>query len=230
LSERQLKALGKSGPDQAPPDNSYEGTDPRTGQPEIRYPGIDRGWEYNPGRDWLEGVVPTEMRTPAAVASRAPADRPVLPKPRASKAEVLPASLSAEAYVNRFLDAFGVKPDSAGYYRDASGGIVTISRDLFSQAGAIPSFSAGRYALMIAAAIQDPDEIWAAWALPGNASPLLQRTYLRRFNMGKDGNLLVQFVWTKNGWRAVASFTATDAEIEVLRVGALLYSQAAGQS
>ncbi len=230
LSERQLKALGKSGPDQAPPDNGYEGTDPRTGQPETRYPGVDRGWEYNPGLDWLEGVVPTEMRTAAAIASTVPADRPALPEPRASKAEILPASLSAETYVNRFLDAFGVKPNSAGYYRDASGGVVTISRDLFSQAGATPSFSAGRYALMIAAAIQDPDEIWAAWALAGNASPMLQRTYIRRFDMGKDGNLLVQFVWTKKGWRAVTSFTATDAEIEALRVGAMLYSQAAGQS
>ena len=64
LSERELRALGKTGPDQAPDLGAYEDTDPRTGQPETRYPGIDRGWEYNVGQEWLSGVVPKELRRP----------------------------------------------------------------------------------------------------------------------------------------------------------------------
>ena len=224
LSERQLKALGKSGPDKAPANDSYEDTDPRTGQPETRWPGIDRGWEYNPGREWLEGVVPVELRKPLDVTSAAPAELPALPEPKKSKADLLPSGLSTESYIRRFMGEFDLLPAEVGYHRDPSGGIVTISRSLFSAPGETPAFDAGRFALFIAEAIKDPDEIWAAWATTAQGAPILQRTYLRRFALGKAGNLIVQFVWTRSGWRAVVAYSS-EAAAESARAGAMLYSR-----
>jgi hypothetical protein len=224
LTERQLQAMGKSGPDKAPTVGGYEATDPRTGQPEIRYPGVDRGWEYNPGKEWLEGVVPTEMREPLAIASPKPAeDLPPLPEARKTKGDLLPAGLSTETYIRRFMGEFDLLPAEVGYHHDPSGGIVTISRSMFAAPGTDPSFETGRFALFIADAIKDPDEIWAAWALTAQGAPILQRTYLRRFKFGKAGNLLLHFVWTKAGWQAITAYETSDAAWNDARVGALLY-------
>jgi uncharacterized protein with gpF-like domain len=53
LSARQLAALGKDGPDQAPDDGTYEWTDRKTGEVHTIPKGIDPGWDYNVGEQWL---------------------------------------------------------------------------------------------------------------------------------------------------------------------------------
>lgn len=54
ISKRELKAMGKTGPDRAPNDGSYEWTDKRTGDVHTVPAGIDPGWAYNVGEktDW----------------------------------------------------------------------------------------------------------------------------------------------------------------------------------
>jgi hypothetical protein len=234
LSERQLKALGKSGPDEAPADASYQSKDPRTGQAETRHPGIDRGWDYNPGKEWLDGVVPTELQKPlSAMGGIKPADLPPLPEPRPSKADLLAAGLSGEAYIAKFMDAFDLKPAEAGYHRDPSGGIVTISRSMFQQRdpqGAVvglkaTKFERGRFALLLAEAIKDPDEIWADWAVNAAGGTVLRRAYIRRFSLGKSGSVFVRFEWSKDGWTAITAFDTKTGYLEKYRAGALLYRQ-----
>lgn len=51
LSERDLKRLGKTGPDTAPDDGIYEWTDKKTGKTHTIPNGIDPGWDYNVGKD-----------------------------------------------------------------------------------------------------------------------------------------------------------------------------------
>lgn len=42
--------MGKSGPDQAPDDGTFEWTDPRSGEVRQIPNGIDPGWDYTPGK------------------------------------------------------------------------------------------------------------------------------------------------------------------------------------
>lgn len=52
LSERDLKRLGKDGPDEAPPSPTREWTNPRTGEVLQVPAGVDPGWGYAPGAQW----------------------------------------------------------------------------------------------------------------------------------------------------------------------------------
>jgi hypothetical protein len=58
LSQRDMDRLGRSGPDQAPDDGTYEWHDKRTGQTHTIPKGIDPGWGYTPGatRDLIAEV------------------------------------------------------------------------------------------------------------------------------------------------------------------------------
>ncbi|WP_174800690.1 PBECR2 nuclease fold domain-containing protein [Martelella limonii] len=233
LSARQLKALGKDGPDEAPDLRAYEDTDPRTGEPETRYPGIDRGWAYNVGEEWLNGVVPPELHKPLEPYDKdiAPAtDLPALPEPAKARAEDLMATgLKAEAYVEAFLKAFQID-DEGGYFRDKSGGVITIGRTMFEQRnaqGEVLGLKAnkrgrGAYTLLLAEAIKEPDEIWVDWAAV-RSGIVLRRAYLKRVILPDGRSLLARFEWTSKGWTAVTGFDTTDAYLSQFRKGAMLY-------
>nr|WP_319388184.1 PBECR2 nuclease fold domain-containing protein [uncultured Cohaesibacter sp.] len=233
LSERQLKALGKNGPDQAPDLTPYERQDPRTGQMEIRIPGIDRGWEYNVGKEWLNGIVPTELHQPLAPldpSSKPDPDLPPLPQPKsAGKDDLLPPGLEPQSYVDAFLNAFQMD-DDGGYYRDASGGIITIGRSMFearTPEGQVLGLKAdkrgrGTYTLLLADAIKDPDEIWVDWVAV-KSGVALRRAYLKRVLLPDGRALFVRFEWSTKGWTAVTGFDSDDAYIANFRRGALLF-------
>ncbi|WP_411037625.1 PBECR2 nuclease fold domain-containing protein [Shinella sp. BYT-45] len=235
LSERELRALGKTGPDPSPDLQPYDDTDPRTGQPETRYPGIDRGWAYNVGEEWLSGLVPRELRKPLPpFGETAPqADLPPMPEPtRMPAGMVLPANQPDQFYIDAFLKPFGLKGDR-GYFRDASGGIVTISQSLFEQrdhdgnvlrtkAG---KFGRGRYAALMAETIKAPDEIWLDWAKTAAGAVVLRRSYLRNVILDNGQSIFVRFEWTKAGWIAITGFDARESYIRKWRRGALLYAR-----
>ncbi|AQZ51919.1 PBECR2 nuclease fold domain-containing protein [Martelella mediterranea] len=234
LSERQLKALGKDGPDQAPDLRAYQDADPRTGEPETRYPGIDRGWAYNVGEEWLNGVVPSELHKPLPPFDPATKPDPNLPPLPAATAvpaaRLLSEGLSDEDYAARFLREFGIDPGGYGYFRDASGGIVTLSERLFltrDQSGAITGskankFDRGPYMLLLADTIRDPDEIWADWARVASGV-VLKRSYLRSFLLPDEKSLFVRFEWSSKGWIATTGFQTNARYIRNFRKGAMLY-------
>ena len=233
LSERQLKALGKDGPDQAPDLRAYQDTDPRTGEPETRYPGIDHGWAYNVGEEWLKGVVPPELHKPLEPYGngiKTTANLPPLPEPvKARAADLMATGLAPEAYVEAFLKAFQFEGEG-GYFRDRSGGIITIGRTMFEQRnaqGEVLGLKAdkrgrGAYTLLLADAIKEPDEIWVDWAAVKSGA-VLRRAYLKRVVLPDGRSLLARFEWTSKGWTAVTGFDTTDAYISQFRKGALLY-------
>lgn len=229
LSERELRALGKTAPDPSPDLGAYQDTDPRTGQPETRYPGIDRGWAYNVGEEWLSGIVPRDLREPLPAFGETPAPRalPAMPPPAVvPDAKVLPRGLPAETYVDAFLKPFGLR-NNRGFFRDASGGIVTIGPSLF-QAGddaqsTGPRFELGPYAALIADAIINPDEIWLDWAQSSRGAAVTRRSYLRRIVLDDGTAIFVRFQWTKYGWVAMAGAAGSALDIQAARRGALLY-------
>ncbi len=233
LGERQLARLGKSGPDPAPPDDVYEAKDPRTGAPEIRHPGIDRGWEYNVGEAATAGTVPAELATPLPPFGdpvRQPANLPPLPPATSvDGSRLMPEGLPEADYVAAFLGEFGATPDRPVEWRDRSGGIITIDRQLFElRDGTFPPSlkvtKNGReiYVREIARAIMEPDEIWAEW-VKSETGPVLRRTYLRRLLLPGGRSIFVRFEWAKTGWFGVTGFDTRASYLETRRSGALLY-------
>lgn len=241
ISRRQLKAMGKDGPDTPPGGQSYQARDPRTGEPETRWQGVDRGWEYNPGREWLHGVVPPELAKPLPPAPplRVPGDPepppppPLPPLPPARPADpsrLLPEGQTAEDYAAAFLAEFGATLDQGAIVRDVTGGVITIGRALFESRaadGTVLGIKAdkrgrGRYMLLLADAIRDPDEVWADWVQAGD-SVILMRSFIRRVQLPNGRGLFALFRWLKGGWMGVTTYDATASYVERQRTGALLY-------
>jgi hypothetical protein len=236
LSRRQLRALGKTGPDQAPNLSPWQETDPRTGQEETRYIGIDRGWEYNPGMEWLEGVVPKELTKPLppAIGPRLAQTLPAMPPPEpVEPGRLLQAGQSAETYVDAFLGEFGLARNQSMAYRDKSGGIISITQSLFEARdteGTVlglksDKFGRGPYTLLFADAIRDPDEIWIDW-VPVRSGIVLRRAYIKRFILPRSKDVMfVRFEWTKDGWIAVTGFEARQGYVDDFRAGSLVYAR-----
>jgi SPP1 gp7 family putative phage head morphogenesis protein len=237
LSRRDLERLGKSIPDAFPLPAPYDGIDPRTGETEIRYPGVDRGWNYNGGKSWLSGSVPQELRAPlepfdADNPSARRAELPALPLPvNVNEASILPTDKDNDFYARRFLEEFSLKRGEAKEYRDASGGLITISEDLFALRGTDGEIEGdktnknerGRFVKLLAMAILNPDEIWADW-VNYQGSPVLRRAYIKSFKLpGKDRSVFVRFEWTSKGWVGVTAFDTRASYIEKYRKGALLW-------
>ena len=233
LSARDLTRLGKSGPDEAPKDDVYPAKDPRTGAPEIRHPGVDRGWDHNVGEASLAGPVPPELATPLAPHGdpiRRPANLPDLPAPTPiSPDRLMDQGLPEEDYVAAFLAEFGASLQRPAVVRDKAGGIITVDRSLFEvRDGTMPpplkvtKFGREVYVRELAQAILDPDEIWVDWAETATGV-VLRRSYLRRILLPKGKSLFLRFQWTKAGWTGVTAFQTKTQYLEEYRAGALLW-------
>ncbi len=238
LSDADLRRMGRSGPDPVPAGDPVRATDPRTGQPELRWPGIDRGWEYNVGLVSITGLVPRELQEPlpAYAGPAAPLPRPdralpPLPPARpADEARLMPAGLPDEDYVDAFLSEFGAARGKPGAWRDPSGGVVTIGEEMFQQRDPdgnvlrwkVAKLGRERYVRLMADTIRDPDEIWVDWAETSSGA-VLRRAYVRRVALPNGQAIFLRYQWTAAGWTGITAFDATDRYVGRQRRGALLY-------
>ncbi len=258
LNARQFAALGKTEPDPTPDLKPRLVRDSRTGDPETRYDGIDRGWDYNVGEASLSGLVPTELQTPmrpapkpldipakvrpadasapppataSSPAPKLPAELPPMPAARpVPEGRIMPSGLTEADYVSAFLEEFGASLDQSVIHRDPSGGVVTVSKALFEQRDAsggavrlkVTKQGRERYVRLLADAIIDPDEIWVDWAEGPGGRPVLQRSYLRSLIIGTR-QLFALFRWSTAGWEGTSAYDVSEARLERLRSGALLY-------
>lgn len=249
LSERDLERQGlKVGTapaieyeDQVIGKNSPNG--PRT----VRVPkGIDPGFEYAPGRSRLSDAVPplrgydplpepTPGAKSSATAAGLPNRRPQAPLPPARKASaerMLPAGLSDEQYMARFLAEFGATPEAPAVFKDVTGDAVVIGRELFTNAktGKLKVGKPGhsRELLLLADALKSPDEVWVRleWMYAQNKA-VVRRRYISRFEVaGEPLPALAVFEVGDDGWDGITTFSpqAGSAEyLESLRVGVRLY-------
>ncbi len=243
LWPHELQRMGKTGPDPAPEVVWEERTigqrsinGPRT----VRVPeGIDPGFAYAPGSARLRSAVPPERPDPLIPGSTGghglPNLRPSdpLPAPRAlSKAFVLAANLSAEAYVENFLARFGATLAEPAIVRDAIGERLVVGKELFQDAqGQWKVLKRGRerYLPLLARAITDPDEIWVRleW-LYGAQKAVVRRRYIARYQVeGQDAPALVVFERGEGGWSGVTAFAGPGQSPDDWRIGVRLYRRAA---
>lgn len=235
LGPRDLRRLGKDGPDEPPLTGTRPVRDPRTGETQAVPAGIDPGWDYSVGRSWLDGVVPPRLAEPLQPyrgnalrpSGQRPADLPPMPPARPSGA-LPPASETPEpdAAIDAFLAAFGAARDRAAVFRDVQGTRITISRDLFlgADGGLKPDPQRFRFLPRLAEALRDPDEIWLDWAETRAGGVVLRRRYLRRFAGAAAGLAVME--WTGAGWVGTTLMAARAiAYLEKQRSGVLLYAR-----
>lgn len=239
LSERDLKRLGKTGPDPTPQLNYQSVTigqrspgGPRT----VNVPeGIDPGFEYAPGRARLESAIPPQRPVPpvpgGAGGNGLPNLRPndALPPPRALPASwLLPKGQPDADYVQAFLDEFGATPEAPAIFSDAIGERLVIGDGLFRDpAGVSKADKRGRgpWMKVLAAALHDPDEIWARLEWLGAAGRVaVRRRYVARFQVeGETTPTLAVFERGEDGWWDVTTFQGAQQSADDWRVGVRLY-------
>lgn len=215
LSRRDLQRRGKDGPDPAPDLTGIESVDPRTGEPEIIRPGIDRGWDYNAGEEWLSGLLPRELGEPLpslASQARQAVVRPATIEPIPANL-VLPEDATEEQVQAAFREPLKIGPEGA-FHRDRSGGLIAV-RD-------VPRGIDRRYAGLVAEAIVNPEEIWVDWA-QGPAGIVARRSYVRRFQLPGGNVLIIRFDWTSKGFVATTSEILPAEALAVFETGVMVY-------
>lgn len=242
LNGRDLKRMGKDGPDQAPPVDMQTvtvGQRSPGGPRDVQTPaGVDPGFGYAPGRKaWLDGFTPPfNPDLPPPVAPPV-AGIDAMPPPSVVGADrLLPADTSIGKAVDAFLGEFGATRAAPAVFTDRVGEAVPISDALFNTpSGGVKDIakmeSVKTDLLLLADAIRDPDEIWLAWVpykMPGGGEfPQLRRRYLRRA-MIQDAEgvqqALAVFDLGRYGWNGTTTFNAEDAAyLEAQRVGTRIY-------
>ncbi|ASN67710.1 putative head morphogenesis protein [uncultured Caudovirales phage] len=249
VSARDVERMGlKVGP---APVVEYEtriiGVNSPNGPRSVRVPlGIDPGFEHAPGQSRLSSAVPPlrahdPLPAPGAQSSAVPsaglpnrrAPGP-LPAPRpAAASRVMPEGLADEEYVGRFLDEFGATEASPTVFRDKVGDSVVIGRGLFSDAKESALKVSGRHLLLLADALQEPDEIWVRleWLAEQNKA-VLRRRYISRLELdGKAVPALAVFEVGPDGWGGVTTLARAGSDpeyLEELRIGVRVYRRSDG--
>lgn len=244
-TEDDLRLMGKSGPDTAPPVTFIKHTigqrspgGPRT----VFVPeGIDPGFEHTPGRSkFFSQVPPPRGGTPLTPEALPPVDPlPVAtepaspPKPMPTPQPAPPADWEGNA-LEAFLQAFNATSSQSAVFRDVAGQRIAIGPEMFRDADGKPAeFAEGLQtdavtALpLIAQAIHTPDEIWAqiVWREDVHQA-VVRRRYLARFmTAGQTGPVAVVFEIGRDGW--ACSVSASDDVLQSLRQGVLIYRRGA---
>lgn len=224
LSERQLKRLGKTGPDKAPPAKFQMGR-AADGESIILPDGIGRGWDYMPGDQWERGLVPSalieeggelihEGRHAVIIDEPAPIDE-LIAAARPFEAKLMEEGLQDEDYVRAFLEPFGARLGRAVLWEDPTGARIPISQEFFrTRDGALKIGKRGRgvYAPWMAETIMDPDEIWLGVArkrdpVSGALTDLvLDRRYIRA---APDGGFVGVLEIGRRWWESVTVYNPT---------------------
>jgi hypothetical protein len=242
-TEDDLRRMGKSGPDTAPPIKWIERTigqrspgGPRT----VSVPeGIDPGFEHTPGRSREfsqvpppRGGTPLTPNTLPNIEQLPTAAEPIAPsEPLPTPQQSIPAEWEGNA-LEEFLQTFNATPTQAAVFRDVAGQRIAIGPEMFRNAdGKQTDFAEGvqtdaATALpLIAQTIRIPDEIWAqiVW-LADVQQAIVRRRYLARFLIaGQTEPVAIVFEIGRDGW--ACSVSASDDVLQSLRQGVRLYQR-----
>jgi SPP1 gp7 family putative phage head morphogenesis protein len=231
----ELAAAGQKIQREAPPEQVVPFFNRSTGRVVAVPRGIDPGFAYNPGQVHMRGVVPQRaapgafLATPAA---EAPAALGALPAARTVPASmVLPSGTDAGLAAQLFLQEFDAV-DKPAEFVDRAGHTLVISEELFRLPDGRWSITGGaeRIVQLLAEALQDPDEIWAAPVRQADTGrEVLRRRYLVRLVVdGIDRPVVVVFELDGRTWSASSSLGRPDDAEGLLaqaRNGSLVYSR-----
>ncbi|MBZ9610798.1 PBECR2 nuclease fold domain-containing protein [Rheinheimera maricola] len=239
LTEDDLRAQGKTGPDKAPAiklQTQLIGKRSPGGPFEVQVPaGIDPSFEHAPGQSRLQSAIPPERPEPAIDGATG---GPGLPNARATDAlpaarnvpaeRLLPKGLPEADYASAFLAEFGATLQQPAVFKDVLGSALVMGSELFTtrKTGTLKADKRerGQYLPLMAEAIKQPDEIWIRMEYH-NASgkTVVRRRYIARFALpGQSLPALAVFEWGKDGWSGITTFNP-DTDINDLRVGVRVY-------
>lgn len=249
VSARDVERMGlKVGP---APVVEYEtrivGVNSPNGPRSVRVPlGIDPGFEHAPGQSRLSAAIPPlrahdPLPAPGARPNPVPSAglpnrRPPgpLPPPRpAAASRVMPEGLADEEYVGQFLGEFGATETTPAVFRDKVGDSVVIGRGLFADAKEGALKVNGRHLLLLADALQEPDEVWVRleWLAEQNKA-VLRRRYISRLDLdGEAVPALAVFEVGQDGWDGVTTLAQAGSDpeyLEQLRIGVRVYRRVDG--
>ncbi|RRW89157.1 phage minor head protein [Pandoraea apista] len=185
--------------------------DPVTGKKTMP----DPGFGANPGTQWAKPFTPPPVSNlpqtlPPGASPPVPAAHTIKPDDR------LPVGLPPTDYAQAFLKRLGGAPGKSAAFRDIAGDAVPVSDWLFKD-GAGKWMSEltrlGPDLLLLAQAIEAPDEIWLMWAQIGERWEL-RRRYLRVLQdmAGRWG--VAVFDLGKSGWAGQVEFPGMTAQAE----------------
>ncbi|MBB4954385.1 hypothetical protein H4S14_004150 [Agrobacterium vitis] len=247
-SLRDLKRMGKDGPDPSPEILTEPMLDPITGQLIEQPQGVGYGWDYAPGDVWERGLVPSNLMGQGKVLIDNPRmaveiDVPepleeLLKKAKPFKAKELPEGLPPEDYVRAFLEPFGGDIGKAVLFEDKAGTKVPISDQLFrDRKGALKVMKGDRASItsLLAEALMDPDEIWLGVSKKRDpvdretGELIVDRRYIRA---DRKNGLMIVFEIGERLWEAITAYNTTkpngDADLRSLdnrRGGKLIYKR-----
>lgn len=241
LTEEDLAALGKTGPDTAPPaawQTREIGKRNPNGPTTVRVPaGIDPSFEHAPGQSRLQSAVPPERPEPPARGGNGLPNRvalDALPAPRVLPADaVLPAGLDDAAYANAFLNQFGAQfRGDPVVFKDVMGSALVMGDSLFERRGKAVTDNVkanknerGPYMGIMARAVIEPDEIWVRLEYQHKEQKsVVRRRYIARFTLpGQDVPALAVWEHSKEGWSGITTYPVSQHDINDLRVGVRIY-------
>ena len=200
--------------------------------------GVDPGWAYNPGEDFLYGLAKPMLDQPLQRPHIIKGDKPeLLPARQRSSDVLLDSNTPMQEAISTFLASFdGVTDGATVLTKDKLGEPLVIDETFFFRGGskAAPKLDAGRIQSirLIAEALRDPDEIWWCWVEEtkgdgGVPRPRLARRYVTRFEVdGKERSYIVVMQYDQGGWRGVTGFLNRDEKYlqgDSVRAGVLAY-------
>jgi len=239
LSSRQLAALGKSGPDKAPPlEMELKPLNTSKGRIEIEVPkGIDPGWGYRPGAG-AEIPIPNAISAPTIGPSgRAPltsGDWQSWGRPEIIPPDPLPTALGphiTDEAVLRDKLAEMLGGVSGVFTLPTHRGVVVSAKDLAYHLLGRPGRSdyhpeRTAYIPLIPELLRDPYEIWAAYEEFTDGTIHLRQRIFRVFDTTKYGRMMMIFEAEKGLFVDVTFVTfKKDKDINKARKGALIYAR-----
>jgi phage-Barnase-EndoU-ColicinE5/D-RelE like nuclease2/Phage Mu protein F like protein len=233
LSERELKALGKSGPDQAPPDEPRDATlNTSAGPITIKVPkGIDPGWGYsvgeaNTGRRLAEQQMDAWRKEgPNAWESLTPGDWQSAGQP-----EQLPADMPKAAPIDKAHDLAGMQ---AEIERVIGGSVAamklptgdTVAIDAAALAGHMPPDRA-RWVPFLPELFADPAEIWLRFERhKGTGLVVLRQRIIKLLKLDKRGGLLMILQASGGKLDAYTMMLSETKYLQKQRVGRLIWKR-----
>ena len=233
ITRRDLARLGKSAPDQAPDDGTYTWTD-RAGVTHTIPKGIDPGWAYNVGEAaWGQPIAERVLAEQAGGRWRdiGPARGALSAgRPETVPADAAVAALGARA--ENAGDALGLLRTAIGgdsaVFRDPSGGAVLIDKAIVDHLAESTKRLDGReqYFPMIREVIEDPYEVWVAFAqneLTGKVS--VRRRYVKMIRTDRDRVVAVIANAADGVWTGFDIFRGGRTALNNLRRGHLVWGR-----
>lgn len=232
LSRGDLRRLGKDGPDNAPDIIRDPIIDKVTGEPSEQPRGIGYGWDYQPGNDWEDGLMPKRApkfqsldHAKVQIDAAQPMDDLLATAKPATVSRLLPDATVQDS-VRAFLEPFGADIGHAVPFEDRTGALLTASDQLFRDGSGELSVNPimAPYLGMLAEAIRDPDEIWLGLSGKEGARDNLQVD--RRFVRADPiSGRIFAFLLGNNFWRALDVTRSTSDELAAWRRGKLLWKR-----